>query len=514
MAPLLRSLLHLFLLLVAGGFLLWLSWEPLSRLPGQWRDNEAYSHGWIIIAVALLLVWQRIPDMQQLSAGGSWWAVPWAVAALALLLLAVRAEIFVFGQYGAFAALLALVMATAGWQGLRLLALPLALIFLAIPLPGFLELSLTADLKLLSSRLGAWGLQQLGIPVYADGNIIDLGHYQLHVVDACSGLNYLVPLLAIGLIMAAFLRVSWWQRALVVLATIPITIAMNVLRILMTGILVRHFGTSAADGFVHDFEGWLVFVACLLMLLPVMALVVRLGPGPRRLRDALVVDLQLPRVSMSGSRPLPLPLLVFTGLLLGSLAIQLGWGERAEQRPERLAFHHFPDSLNGWQARHSVLVPEVIEALSLTDYLLAQYRSPTHPVPVELYVGYHGSQRQGAMPHSPTICLPGGGWETLHLSRTAVALPDGRRIPVNRALMQTGRDQMLVYYWFQQQGRLYANEYVMRLGFFRDSVLSDRTDGALIRLITPIPDTEVAADARLRDFMALLLQELPAYVPE
>ena len=118
------------------------------------------------------------------------------------------------------------------------------------------------QLQLLSSQLGVAFIRLFHIPVFLEGNVIDLGVYKLQVVDACSGLRYLYPMMSLGFLAAYLFQAPLWQRAIVFLSTIPITIAMNSLRIGLVGILVDHFGPQDADGFLHMFEGWIIFIAC------------------------------------------------------------------------------------------------------------------------------------------------------------------------------------------------------------------------------------------------------------
>src|SRR4029079_8443440 len=124
-------------------------------------------------------------------------------------------------------------------------------------------------------------IRLVGIPVYLEGNVIDLGVYKLQVVEACSGLRYLYPLLSLGFLAAYLFQAPLWQRAIVFLSTIPITILMNSLRIAIVGILVNSYGPQDADGFLHMFEGWIIFIACAGVLVAEMALFARFASRKR-----------------------------------------------------------------------------------------------------------------------------------------------------------------------------------------------------------------------------------------
>jgi len=514
-APAKLSPAYLAILALALSLSILLAWPGLAHLWEQWQGNEAYSHGPVIVALAAYFAWQQRGAVRSTTFVPTWFAIPLLLAALTILVFARRAEIHIFVQYALLGVFIGLAIGTVGWSALKLFAISWVLLFLAIPLPGFLEMRLTAELKLLSSQAGAAVLQLFDIPVYVDGNIIDLGVYRLHVVDACSGLNYLVPLLAIGFILAGFMRAELWKRALVIAITIPITMFMNVIRISVTGLLVKYVGPGSADGFLHDFEGWLIFVACVAILLPSAALILRLGRQPTTLGEALQLDFSPGSVPVTAAQRRPPRTLVTAVLLIGaSLGAVQVLGYRAETYPERQPLTFFPRMIEDWTGTTDALAGDVIDMLALTDYVLARYRSPHQAEPVDLYVSYHRSQKQGAMPHSPSICLPGSGWETLSLERRELQTTGGGSFPVVRAVMQNEHQKRLVYYWFQQRGVVYSNEYLMRIALFRDSILLNRTDGGMIRVMTPISGGVAAAEDRLMTFITKLTPLLPRYVPD
>ena len=133
-------------------------------------------------------------------------------------------------------------------------------------MPSFIDSTLSLRLQLVSSQLGAFFIRLVGIPVYLDGNVIDLGYYQVQVVEACSGLRYIYPLLSLSFLAAYFFKAPLWQRALVFFSVVPIAIVMNSIRIGLVGVTVNYWGTQAADGVLHFFEGWFVFLMCACIL--------------------------------------------------------------------------------------------------------------------------------------------------------------------------------------------------------------------------------------------------------
>ena len=135
---------------------------------------------------------------------------------------------------------------------------------------------------------------------------------------------------------------------------------------------------------------------------------------------------------------------------------------------------------------------------------------------MNFYIAYYGSQRAGASIHSPRSCIPGGGWEITDLSQQDLSDTLGMEGPkVNRAIIRLGDQRQLVYYWFEQRGRTITNEYLAKWYLLQDGLTMNRSDGALVRLVTPILiDTdESEADLRLQTFLSEFYQELPRFLP-
>jgi EpsI family protein len=136
---------------------------------------------------------------------------------------------------------------------------------------------------------------------------------------------------------------------------------------------------------------------------------------------------------------------------------------------------------------------------------------------VSLYVAYYNSQRKGEAVHSPRSCLPGGGWQLREFNQRVVpgVTVNGQPLRVNRTLISLGEQRQLVYYWFQQRGRVVNNEIAVKWYLFWDALTLHRTDGALVRLIVPLPrtDGEAVGDRELSEFAALLAQRLTRYIP-
>ncbi|MEP7313467.1 MAG: VPLPA-CTERM-specific exosortase XrtD, partial [Pseudomonadota bacterium] len=351
------------------------------------------------------------------------------------------------------------------------------------------------------------------------GNVIDLGVYKLQVAEACSGLRYLFPLMTLGFIMAYFFHAAFWKRALLFLSSVPITILMNSFRIGVIGVLVEHYGIGQAEGFLHDFEGWVIFLASGAVLVLEVVLLASIGRHRRPWREVFGVDFPPPRPpgAVFVHRPIPMTLVIAGLLLCIAAAASQFMPARAEVIPQRASFADFPTEIAGRQSRPQPLAKASADSLMLDDYLLVNFGSTQQDF-VNLYVAWYDTQRAGRSAHSPRTCLPGGGWQIDTLERYAVPGLQfaGKPLVVNRAVIRRGTDTQLVYYFFKQRQRLLTNEYVVKWYLMWDALTQNRTDGALIRVTVPVGPSEslAAADLRLQQFIANATPSLKLYLPD
>jgi exosortase D (VPLPA-CTERM-specific) len=484
--------------------------SALLELTHRWIYEEEFSHGFLIPVVSIWLLWTRREALAA-SMGRPSWAGP-IIVLLAVVTHSVGeySSLFVLSHLAFIAVLMGLVLACGGYSLLKASFVPIAFLIFAIPLPYFIEAKLTLQLQLISSQLGVDVIRLFNIPVYLEGNIIDLGNYQLQVVEACSGLRYLYPLLSLSFLAAYLFQAPIWQRALVFLSGIPITIAMNGFRIGMVGVTVDRWGPKMADGVLHFFEGWIIFVACAGILISEIYLLARLSG-----RTFFHV-FHVPAISVKPSRtdePNSHLALVSCLLLVAVAGIGVySVAHRQEIIPDRMRFADFPVMIGAWQGHTSLLDPPTVTALGVNDYLLSDY-SKQEGKPVNLYVAYYNTQRNGYTPHSPSVCLPGSGWIITRLNEEHY---DTRAdFPYNRAVIEKDGAKEIVYYWFDERGREVASEYWAKWYLFADAITKNRTDGSLIRLTTDVyPDeTEHDADKRLLSFMREAVPALGPYLP-
>ncbi|NOY45645.1 MAG: exosortase [Deltaproteobacteria bacterium] len=250
----------------------------------DWYLDENYSHGFLVPLVSLYLLWDRRREVAEAArrARGSWAGLVLCLVSLALFVLG-RAGAELFLQRSSLVFLLmGAVLWLWGWRVFAKVLFPLAFLLFMVPLPYLVYDSVAFPLKLLAARVATDSLFWLGVPVFREGNIIHLASQTLEVADACSGIRSLVSLLALGVVYAYFMSRGWWRRLLLVVATVPIAIAANALRITGTGLLTHYVSPEAAEGFFHTFSGWVVFVAAFVMLFVVGWVLNRIGPRRSR----------------------------------------------------------------------------------------------------------------------------------------------------------------------------------------------------------------------------------------
>jgi len=248
------------------GLIGWLYAPILLRLAQQWWHDPNFSHGFLVPLFSVYVFWQNRARLQSLPRAGS---------SSGLLIVAVALVVLVVGELGAelFLSRVSLLLLLAGlivfflgWTQFRAVLFPWAFLFLMLPVPAIVFNQITFPLQLLTSKLAAVVLPWFGVPVLREGNIIHLPAMPLEVADACSGIRSLLSLATLSVIYGYLMESRISIRVVLALASIPIAVAANGLRIVGTGLLVQYWDPDRAEGFFHTFSGWLIFVVSLVML--------------------------------------------------------------------------------------------------------------------------------------------------------------------------------------------------------------------------------------------------------
>jgi EpsI family protein len=203
-------------------------------------------------------------------------------------------------------------------------------------------------------------------------------------------------------------------------------------------------------------------------------------------------------------------------VLIASTALLLRARDRTEGIPQRLPLSSFPAQLANWDSTEIVQDKKTLEVLGQGDFLERLYQDPAGKLPyVDVFLAYFPSQRTGETPHSPQHCLPGAGWNPDENVRITLSLPGHGPFPANRYVISKGDERRLVLYWFWAHDRGVASEYWAKFYLVRDAIAMNRSDGSLVRFVTPMfpGETPDAAQQRLLPFTSAVVPLLDDYIP-
>jgi len=209
------------------------------------------------------------------------------------------------------------------------------------------------------------------------------------------------------------------------------------------------------------------------------------------------------------------PRFIVSALLIAAAALFLQSHAGSEVFPPRLELKQFPAQLDGWTSEDVPIEKNVLDVLRPSDYLLRIYQNPQANQYIDLFIPYFRSQRAGESPHSPQHCLPGSGWTPVENQRITLTIPGHEPFPANRYLIAKGDSRQLVIYWFWAHDRGVASEYWAKYYLVADSIKMNRSDGALVRVTTPIRrgETVDAAQQRVLPFVFDIGPLLNSYIP-
>jgi exosortase D (VPLPA-CTERM-specific) len=504
-----------------AGAILMVYYSALTWLVFHDWGREDYSHCSLIPLVVLYLIWEKKDRLNTLASVPSWTGlVPFLLGIGFFWLGELGGEYFML-YFSLWLVLIGICWLHLGWQKIKSIGFALVVMLAMFPFPNFINVRISLFLQLVSSKLGVWMLHTYGMSAYREGNVIDLGFTQLQVVEACSGLRYVMPMMILSLILAYWFRAAFWKKAVLFLSAIPLAIFMNSLRIAATGILHSLFGPAVAEGFFHGFSGWLLFVVAI----PVLVLLMwglKWLPPQENAEDMQtkhagedVYRRESADVAKTGRNKVLQPVFVSAMVVLGLTFVLSHGVEFRNKIPASRAFSEFPMQVGEWTGTREPMEQIYLNALYFSDYILADYINAAGRA-VNFYVAYYQDQRKGESVHSPETCLPGGGWDFKQAGNTRILLGGNATMSVNRAFMEKDGARQLTYFWFAKMGRVLTTLYQLKLYTFWDSLTRQRTEAALVRIITPVyPDETIeVAEARLQGFTREVAGVLNGFIPE
>lgn len=280
-SPSFRNAVPLWQLAILAALSLWLYGSTIYHLVGQWWHDPNFSHGFFVPLFSLFLLWQEQDRLRRLTPRPSSSGFVGLGSALCLLVVGqLGAELFL-ARFSLLLLLASLIILYAGWPFFRAVLFPWAFLLLMIPIPAILFNQITFPLQIQASKVSAFILPLLGVPTLREGNVINLPRMPLEVAEACSGIRSLMSLITLAIIYGYLMEKRLWVRCLLAVASVPIAIAANSVRIIGTGLLVQYWDADKAEGYFHASWGWIVFVISLLMLYALHALIRLIWPEKR-----------------------------------------------------------------------------------------------------------------------------------------------------------------------------------------------------------------------------------------
>ncbi|WP_240731867.1 exosortase A [Geobacter sp. FeAm09] len=494
--------------LIVLPLLVGLYYSVVPDMVRDWARDDNYSHGFLVPFIAGYFLWQRWPGFKDRHVSPNVWGLGVLALGGAQLLVAWLATEYFTMRSSLIIIVAGLVLFWFGRDILKWLALPLGYLIFMVPIPYIIYDMLAFPLKLFVTKVSVEFLRLVGVTVLREGNIIMFPTTTLEVADACSGIRSLMSLLALAVAYAFFVQTSNVRRWIIIVAAVPVAIATNALRVIVTGILAQWWGAKAAEGFFHEFAGMVVFLLAIVLLVAVGALVKGRpengeGPAGRPPGPAAVAE------------PAPAPRLrsyyaVF--LLLVGVALYINVHSDVSVPPIR-PLSEFPTQVKAWRmAGQAEFSADVLSVLKPTDYTYRQYADADGRV-VGLYIGFHGGGKESGGIHSPRNCLPGSGWYEVSTKRGTLDIPAGGSIKLVRSIYQKGENKELFLYWFQARGHSMNDEFSLKLAEMAGSLLYRRRDTSFIRVSVPFENDEAAAISRGEQFVRDIGPTIQEFLP-
>jgi exosortase len=238
----------------------------LRLLIFQWWTDPNYGHGFFVPLFSGYILWQQRERWMNSEIKPSNFGILVMLGAVGLLFIgSLGAELFT-SRFSLLVLIAGIILFLAGWKMLRAVAFPLAFLVFMIPIPVIIYNQITFPLQLIASRLATFWLEVVQVPVLRDGNVLVLSNLSLEVAEACSGIRSLMSLIALAVAYGHLAEPRRWVRYALVLLMVPSAIVTNAMRIVGAGVLAHRFGPQAAEGFLHQFSGWMVFLGTLVLI--------------------------------------------------------------------------------------------------------------------------------------------------------------------------------------------------------------------------------------------------------
>ncbi len=483
-------------------------WPIFQKMSFHWSHGDN-SYCYLVIPLFIYLCWDRRERFRFNEFSWDIWGILPIIFFVGLILVGELGSVVTLlyiGTWGCAAGTIFLIYG----RRTRLLAFPLLILLFIVPLPPYVNRTLTFELKLAASSLATFLLRTSGVSVFQDGNIIDLGITQLQVVDACSGLRYLIPLFLLALLIGHFFSKGLWRKVVLLFFVVPVSVFLNSFRIWVTGILTIKGHGELAENLFHDFAGWLIFMIAGVMIFGVTLVLKRIRFGHKRTKTDDPWSTQVKGMTK------PIVPTIIVGLIFVTSGYALKQIPEARNLPQRENFKSFPMQIGKWEGRRSYISKEILDKIWADDYVQATYFKPNTRTAIHVLIPFYEYQGTRHTAHAPQSCMLGGGWALTQSKERAVKLGNGQDITLMTMNLEKGNSKILGSYFFFMRGRVITSPWLNKLYLMWDSFSKQRTDGALVRAEMVVAPGQSMEDAwvELEEFIADLWEVLPRYVPE
>jgi exosortase len=270
--------------LAASAAILWAYWPTLAEMVHKWNTTPDYSHGYLVLPLALFFLWSRRETFPANEVTPSWWGLIALVVAVSLRILAGRYYLLPLDGWTLPITVFGVVWLLYGTAVAKWSWPAIVFLWFMVPIPYSAEHWLRVPLQAIATKLGTAALIMLGQPALAEGNVIYLGDHTLFVEEACSGMRIFIGIFALAFAFVLFSKWSWWQKGLVLIATLPVAIIANVMRIVVTGLLYQHVSTDVGQKFSHDVAGFVMIPLAAALLWLFLIYLDRLFPRVQEVR--------------------------------------------------------------------------------------------------------------------------------------------------------------------------------------------------------------------------------------
>jgi exosortase D (VPLPA-CTERM-specific) len=476
-------------------------------LVNKWVSNVDNSYGIYVILVSLFFIWQKREELKRIEISNSNWGGVILILSMGLYILSYAGGIAVIARGMISLSLIGLVLFTLGKTIFKILAFPLLFLFFMVPVPDSILGLISFPLQIFSTKLSAFILQTISIPVFREGNMLYFAQTQLEVAEACSGIRSIMSFFMLSFMLAHVSRSNWTLRSILIISAIPLAFCADILRVSGTGILAHFFGAKVATGFLHEFSGFLTFFFGFMVLWGIFLII--------REKDSEQYELKAHNSQLTKSAMSKKSFIVSLITFFVTICLSILIAHRGEPVVVKTNLENIPMEIGGYKATEDFFSDAVYKELNADKHVYRHYRDDLGNE-VDLYIGYYGTAKGGRTPHNPYGCLPGAGWgitDSKRISLKADYYTEG--VPVNYVLALKDDRYNVMLHWYQSsKTKVISGGIQHNIKRFMGKVFANRDDGAFVR-ISAISNQEHLQKSTdlLVPFAEKVLNLLPGYWP-